>query len=220
MKLAEATMGQDLLGYHPKSAFRADGLDPCSLAPLYPANPSRDDLRARRGPYLQPEEMANAYRLVDIYGKGNTGLFPEDALVLCDTYRRKLPSGKKAGMPILYHRANRSGTTHDANNPDDPQNIYDYRDNFALIALGVPGNPRAVHPLANPRRFYLNTQDTKVSIMQRPYRRDSFILISAGYDGLYGTADDVCNFEWRYREDGDAEPAQRKKRTAFTLSAL
>jgi hypothetical protein len=29
---------------------------------------------------------------------------------------------------------------------------------------------------------------------------DSFILISAGQDGLYGTADDICNFEWKYRK--------------------
>jgi hypothetical protein len=29
-------------------------------------------------------------------------------------------------------------------------------------------------------------------------REDSYILISAGKDGLYGTADDICNFEWKY----------------------
>ena len=26
-------------------------------------------------------------------------------------------------------------------------------------------------------------------------------LISAGYDGEYGTPDDICNFEWKYREN-------------------
>jgi hypothetical protein len=31
MKLAEAMMGQDLMGFHPKSAFLADGLDPNGL---------------------------------------------------------------------------------------------------------------------------------------------------------------------------------------------
>ena len=36
--------------------------------------------------------------------------------------------------------------------------------------------------------------------MPRPYRADSYILISAGYDGLYGTRDDICNFDWKYRE--------------------
>jgi len=195
MKLAEATIGQDLVGCHRKSVFRADGLDPNSLAPLYTVG----TFRARLGPFLAAE-TANAHKLVDIYGKGKTGAFPEDAVVLCDTFVRKLPSGKKVGMPILYYRADPSGTRHDPNKPDDPQNVYDYRDNLALIRLGVPGDPNAVHPLANPKRFYLNTRDHMVSGTSRPYRDDSYILLSAGYDGLYGTADDICNFDWRYRE--------------------
>ena len=29
----------------------------------------------------------------------------------------------------------------------------------------------------------------------RPMRSESFILMSAGFDGVYGTADDVFNFE-------------------------
>ena len=28
----------------------------------------------------------------------------------------------------------------------------------------------------------------------RPYRAESYILISAGYDGVFGTSDDVVNF--------------------------
>jgi len=103
-------------------------------------------------------------------------------------------------MPILYYRADPSGTKHDLDNPDDPKNIYDCRDNLALINLGVPGDSNAVHPLADPRRFYLNTRKSEVSGVSRPYRSDSYILISAGRDGRYGTADDLCNFDWQYRE--------------------
>lgn len=29
----------------------------------------------------------------------------------------------------------------------------------------------------------------------RPYRPDSYLLISAGPDGLYGTADDIANYD-------------------------
>ncbi len=195
MKLAEAIMGRDLMGFHPNSVYRADGLDPNAHASLYTA----DTVKARPGAFL-PAENANVYKLVDIYGKGKTGPFPENAYVLCDTYVRKLPSGKKAGMPILYYRAHSSGTKHDTNNPDDPQNIYDYRDNLAIINLGVPGDPNAVHPLANPRRFYLNTRNDMIRDTSRPYRADSYILVSAGRDGLYGTADDLCNFQWSYHE--------------------
>jgi hypothetical protein len=104
------------------------------------------------------------------------------------------------GMPILYYRADTSATLDDVNDPDNPQNIYDYRDNHALINLGVPGKPGRTHPLAGPKRFYLSTQNDLVSGTSRPYRADSCILISADRDGLYGTADDICNFAWRYRE--------------------
>jgi len=85
MKLVEALMGQDLRGFHVRSAYRADGLDPNGLAPLYPAEPDAANLRLRQGPFLPPGN-ANAWRLVDIYGKGNTGPFPENTFVLCDTY--------------------------------------------------------------------------------------------------------------------------------------
>jgi hypothetical protein len=199
MKLTEALMGQDLRGFHTKSAYRADGRDPNDLKQLYPPEPDGANLRLRKGPFLQAEN-ANVWRLVDIYGKGNTGPFPESTSILCDVYGQKRPSGQKTGMPILYYRADPSGTLHDVHNPDNLRNLYHYQDNQALLSLGVPGKPGASHPLADPKRFYLNTQDRKNSSKFAPYRPDSFILISAGPDGLYGTADDLCNFDWKYRE--------------------
>jgi hypothetical protein len=191
MKLAEALMGRDLLGFQPRSAFRCDGLDPDTLMVLYPTNPSQADLKSRWGPYLA-RENANAWKLANVFGKGNTGPFPEDAYVLCDTFERKRPGGKKTGMPILYYRANPRGTSH---RPGDPNNIYNSADNQALIALGVPGRPGKTHPLVDPNQFYEATQDDRVATQVRPFREDLFILISAGRDGLYGTADDTYNFE-------------------------
>ena len=196
LKLTEAMMGRDLFGFHSTSVFRADGKDPDGRVPLYAVDvrePDPKNLRLRRGPYLQAEN-ANAYRLVQIYGKGNTGPFPEDTFILCDTYGSRRPSGEMTGMPILYYRADTSRTAHDGDNPDNPENIYRYMDNQALIALGVPGEPNQVHPLSDPNCFYRNTRDTKNKKKAGPFRRGTFILISAGEDGLYGTKDDVCNF--------------------------
>lgn len=207
MKLAEALMGQDLLGFHSKSVFRRDGLDAEGTV-LYPpdvdnmpTSAHNSNLLARKGPFVMPESV-DVRRLADVYGKGNTGPFPESAFVLCDTYMRKRPSGEKTGMPILYYRADPSSTAHDVANPDNAENIYCYKDNQALLALGVPGKPGATHPLADPKRFYLNTECRMMPSLSRPrpLRADTFILISAGPDGLYGTADDICNFEWKYRE--------------------
>jgi hypothetical protein len=203
MKLAEALVGQDLLGMHSKSVFRRDGVDAAGDVSLYPGNIDaldsavrHENLRTRKGPYLLPEN-ARAFRLVDVYGKGNTGPFPEDTLVLCDSYEQTRPSGKRTGMPILYYRANPSGTAH---KPGDPNNIYHSQDNQMLLALGVPGQLDKVHPLSDPTRFYLNTQSVQITTAQKSHRPDTFILISAGADGLYGTPDDICNFRWRYRE--------------------
>jgi type II secretory pathway pseudopilin PulG len=220
MKLCEAMMGQDLMGFHPDSIFRSNGLD--SLGnDLYPP-PSQtvaytNSLSARKGPYL-PLENANAYQLGDLYT--DVGPFVgelAERFVLCDVFRRvtQKSTGKRIGMPILYYKAETARIGHNWDNPDDSENIYDYKDNHTLVMLGKPFDPPPdgdPHRLAiDPSnrtpgyRFYMNTTNDKVLAttngeVRRPYRADTYILISAGNDGEYGTPDDICNFDWRYRE--------------------
>jgi len=215
MKLAEAMVGQDLLGLHPSSVFRSDGRNPALPAPYDDLYPSSLDLttpvhvenvRARKGPYL-PVENANAYRLKNLYGPGNTALLFEDLFVLCDVYTRvrHRETGKKVGMPILYYKADTSKVLHDPNSPGT-DNIYNYNDNIELVDLDLPWDTAHQHPMASggqtpdgvvprPEIFYEKTKNEKVAAIDRPYRPDSYILISAGFDGLYGTDDDVFNFE-------------------------
>ena len=105
-------------------------------------------------------------------------------------------TGKRVGMPILYYKANTSNTAHDYTNPDNPDNIYDYRDNQELVGLGKPWDPTGTgHMLStDPDKFYESTWNESITSIARPYRMDSFILLSAGFDGEYGTPDDVFNF--------------------------
>jgi hypothetical protein len=190
MKLAEAMMGQDLLGFHPDSRFRADGMD--GGIPLYVPATEQE----RMGHVYLPLEKANANELQDLYA--NTAGFKKDSIVLCDEYRRVIHrgTGKGMGMPILYYKADTSKTAHNLDNPDDPDNIYNYRDNHALVGLGVPRDPNEKHPLfTDPKIFYKMTSDYKATAQSKPFRADSFILLSAGYDGLYGTKDDIVNFD-------------------------
>jgi type II secretory pathway pseudopilin PulG len=207
-RLCEAMVGQDLLGFHPASRFRADCTDGTNEIydnpPGFLGSPTPlDNLQARRGPYLQLEK-ANAYRLEDIYEAGlltGGGFDYPELFVLCDEYTRvrHTTSGRKIGMPILYYKANTAGIQHDpcdyTTSPED--NIYDYLDNDDLVELGVPWNSSATHPMDDePARFYESTKNEKIAITDgRPYRSDSYILISAGFDGLYGTRDDIFNFE-------------------------
>ncbi len=50
----------------------------------------------------------------------------------------------------------------------------------------------------DPKLFYKITKSDKSTKVSRPVRADSFILISAGMDGLYGTEDDICNFDFKF----------------------
>ena len=204
MKLCEAMMGRDLLGYHPDSVFRADGQDMAGVRSIY--LPTPENLNARI-PFLQLDN-ANAYRLVDIYGPGNTPPFLDNSFVLCDVYTREMRTGIKTGMPVLYYKAETSNNLHDPNNfpptvSDSMGNIYNYYDNYSLVGLGKPWEEAgkvSTHNLTTLARFYRNTRNFNLPTMRRPFRAEEYILISAGYDGEYGTADDICNFEWKYRE--------------------
>lgn len=212
MKLCEAIMGQDLMGFHPASRFRGDFRDASGnlLYDYDPTNtsddPSADNLAARKGPYLTPE-TAKVYRLWNLYGNITTEPGPgtgsaflpynRDVFVLCDVYKRVANNrtGKRVGMPILYYRAETSNTLHVYSGTDNSVNMYNYDDNRALLNLGAPWESTIVHPLFDkPEKFYEATRNEDIPI-PRPYRPDTYILISAGFDGLYGTGDDVFNFE-------------------------
>lgn len=216
MKLCEALVGRDLLGFHSNSTFRRDGMDSLGTTTLYPVNidgltaPQRqNNLLARKGPFLQPEN-ANAVQMKTIYG-ANVGSFLPNTFVLCDMYKRQMVSGEKTGMPILYYKADTANSFHDPNlagamsQTNNAGNIYNYYDNQALLALGKPWQASGTgtsntHSLADPVRFFKNTRSEQVTTTNRPFRSDTFILISAGWDGEYGTADDICNFDWRYQQ--------------------
>ncbi len=222
MKLCEAMMGQDMLGFHTNSVYRRDGMDAAGTEQLYGLD--KDDpqyesnLKARKGPFL-PLESANAYTTKDIYN--DIAQSEPNDFVLCDVYTREMLTGKKTGMPVLYYKANTANNMHydpdqptsSTNRPpsepdNDEGNIYNYFDNLALIEIGKPWitgdvstTPAKRHSLydnGEPDRFYKNTRSPKIPTASRPYRADSYILLSAGYDGEYGTADDIFNFEWKY----------------------
>jgi len=222
MKLAEAMMGQDLLGFHPSSLFNKEGKDAAgndlyfrrNPPPQPPTPPYLENMRTRKGPYLNLEN-ANPYSLLDVYGAGNFGQLgdsadPNRGIVLCDEYKRikNTTTGKRIGSPILYYKANVSSALFDDTSPATVrQSIYNCLDNQQLIDVGIAWDLGSgfQHPMAssgndpdgNPaswKKFYEIVRDQKVSVMPRPKMQESYILISAGYDGLYGTRDDVFNF--------------------------
>ncbi len=236
MKLAEAMVGQDLLGFHRDSGFRADFMDPSNTKDLYGypgKTPLPEDLKGRLGPYLELQN-ANATRLTftdatgsnpyetGIWKEGDVGVFNniEKVFVLCDVYTRRMTkSGDPLGMPILYYKANTSGDY----NPNPrlsgggyppPANrirFYRHEDNDELLKLQVPWDDtlQYEHPMASnytpggvnvwpglPDSFYFKINNDSIPVDDgRPIHLDSYILLSAGNDGLYGTRDDIYNFQ-------------------------
>jgi len=224
-KLAEALLGWDLMGFHPKSAWLADGYD--GLAPNGPFSYDPDKVRdvdvdgipdtfnERRGPYLD-QATSNAFKLGDLYtGPLGTGPLAANTYVICDSFGVKkvnIAPGQtaKAGTPILYFRANTVSKIlmSPATTVAFDQRIYNIRDNMPLLNPLTSIADGQAHELGNPvgnyEFFYGNPaaavpvigyiRDPKITVRPWPYRPDSYLLISAGADGHYGTSDDICNF--------------------------
>lgn len=197
-KLSEALLGWDLTGFHPNSAWRSDGLDASAGAGTYDPAQTRDGdgdgvpdtLSERKGPYLELV-TASAFKLSDLFPSGQ--LAPE-TYVMCDVFNRKkivLPDGSttKAGSPVLYYRADTSRKL--------IRDIYNVLDNYPLVEMKLQLD-RKMHPLIGADNqyqfFYDYIRNPKIEARPWPYRPESYLLISAGVDGLYGTNDDITNF--------------------------
>jgi len=209
MKLCEAMLGRDGLGFHPRSRFVADGLDENGVD-LYPEPPPGGlsdptyaaNIRERKHTYIDADKYQKV-SLEDLCGvdPGRITPFTEPNAVICDVFQRVHGeiSRKKIGMPVLYYKADTSKLEHDPNTVVIPPgtactNIYDYRDNYLLLGLHEVGMAILDHPMyTDLKLFYKNTWNRK-SIIPRPYNEGTYILMSAGWDGLYGTKDDVYNF--------------------------
>lgn len=203
-KLAEAMIGMDGFGWHSSSVFSADWTDDEHYGDgtlLY----GTGTIESRNGPYLELDK-SGAIKLKEIYQSPikdeNNNPFNGDDFVLTDVYgtARHNTSGNKIGMPILYYKANTAGTIHDPDvfDPDDNRYInanagfiYRFHDNLSLLNLGTQdGVP---HPMDNNWQwFYKKT--TVADVSYTPYNDQTYILQSAGPDGLYGTPDDMFNF--------------------------
>ncbi len=194
--LADALVGQDLLGHNPKGLY----------------NPNTE--KKRVGPFLKigtadvfPDDDKESHKLpFPEWEKYNDDSHLEPgAVVLFD------PS---YGNPVLYYKANARGNVPvvEVADPDQGQvGCYRYADN-ALVThihpesgsgwkldqdLTVQENPlQVVDP--NFSDFITNPQSDALNVLPKPHNMDSFLLISAGYDKIYGTGDDVCN--WKQAE--------------------
>ena len=202
--LSEAMFGYDLLGFHPKSLYEFD-----NISNIY--QDTDNNLKQRKGPYLDRSNISlftpkQIFDPAALFG----GIKPERHLI-CDVFTSvnrtiTLPNGDdrtvKVGTPVLYFKADTSQNKID--DGDHANSIYDIYDNLLLIELGKISNKGTGNDIFHEdfvkggtdyKPFYDYITDPLIPTPQRPVRPDTFLLISAGYDGLYGTSDDICNFE-------------------------
>lgn len=211
--LAEALVGRDLQGYDTASSWDA-GADETATSPPYGGLGTPVDIAAsldrRRGPYLTVEnvESCQVGQLYDNPGNVYDGS-TTSAPVLTDVYRVRFIMATagtvsrqlKVGSPVLYYRADTASRIFDSTQPP-ADNIFNIEDNEELVALGKVTAESTGHPIDNindsngVNNFYdmiTNPKVTNVN-MFRPYNQNTYILISAGFDGRYGTRDDITNF--------------------------
>ncbi len=223
-KLAEALLGWDLLGFHPDSGWRADGMNrwPYRVGTtvhaeatyfLYDRTIERE--MDKRKPRYLDLDTANAVRLgvngnLDgLFDLSRAGVpLAPDTYVIGDVFGKgkevSLLDGtrQKSGLPVLYYRADPSAKI--------IEEIYSSRDNDNLVYAkeqtdrlnrgtppARPGSARWNPLFGVSDLFYEYITDWRASTttFPVPHKPDSYILISAGNDGFYGTDDDITNFQ-------------------------
>ena len=205
-RLAEALIGRDGLGFHPASEFREGGLAVINGAdtPIYDAingipgyQTAAENLAARKGPYLELES-ANAVKLNQL-SLSIIGPLNKNTYVLIDMYKqvKNTATGKDVGLPILYYKANKLRIGNSPAVADwDKINTYSINDSFCNSWGIITSTGDWSDPVANASVFYNAIQNPNFpGPPARPYRAESFLLQSAGPDGLYGTTDDMFNFD-------------------------
>ncbi|MCJ7543476.1 MAG: prepilin-type N-terminal cleavage/methylation domain-containing protein [Phycisphaerae bacterium] len=139
---------------------------------LYEHDSNGQPVMERFGPFLDLSKVKIATP-AQLQLQAEPGLHP-DVPVILDTF----------SYPILYYLPEVGRTGVDA---------YDYSDNLELLYA-----MRANQPIADPSVFAEYIIDQRAidvpPVVRPPHNRDSYLLISPGPDGWYGTRDDVTNF--------------------------
>jgi len=188
-RLIEALLGLDYLGFQKDNWYQVDGY----------GNPvdGASALTKRYGPYVQ----AGSFKIKPMQeaqadGQNFVGAGKNDNPVFVDNIESRLQ------RPILYYRANRTARLHYISSSTLYNLfIYNYLDNLA-ITQDKSGSDY-IHPeFSDGPKFYKFTWDPRTGSgtnpdtapSARPYNADGFLLINAGRDHQYGTADDITNF--------------------------
>ena len=218
--LAEALQGRDHQGFDPRSGWYPPN-DPADLYTNSDASLARRRgpyFEMKHGEIRRVSELWETTGTSQIYASAANAPPRAWAPMITDVFNRNTaPDGRRVGMPILYFKADPASPFRiDANreevvNPNQSQYsrwTYNFSDNLPVINLPWLRDPEidgaAVHyqdPDGGDKNaaqvFYeqITQRAEPDRHFFRPHNRDTFILISAGWDGVFGTRYDVVNFD-------------------------
>jgi len=196
-RLVEALLGLDYLGFQQDHWYQVNAAgNPIRWNDAIPAfEPTK-----RYGPYVQAQSLKiKPMQEAQADGQNFVGAGKNDNPVFVDNIESRLQ------RPILYYRANKSARLHyyaGAPQQNFSNCVYNYSDNAVITQDGSA----FIHPeFSDGPKFYKFTWDPRTGpgsipdtasyqASARPYNADGFLLINAGRDHQYGTADDITNF--------------------------
>lgn len=181
-------------------------------------------LRARSGPYVDLSKIKVTSWDAEADTRSGLGSFEIEAEREAAESLGQKPEERlypmfldSFGYPVLYWRADPAGVRfadEDLDRLRSPalRGRYHWIDNDELVASGsrdvlVLRADNEVHKLDweqvpdrpgikfTPGFFQYYIQNQDVQAKNYPHRGDSYLLVSPGADGLYGTADDIANFD-------------------------
>ena len=201
--LADALIGNDLLGWDPLALS-----EPKRAWQDTQGQNRRGGINSRKGPYVEidtiknmPDPIAGA----EVKSRWWPGMLRPVSRVLLDkSYGEVDREDGALNGTILYYRANPAAqsTWPLSRILTGQPGIYNYTDNQQMIQRVHTVTPGTSGLTQNAVDFYGMIEDKEIKVqldkgvvsLRRPYRAQSYLLISPGYDGRYGTVDDITNF--------------------------
>lgn len=218
--LAETMLGRDGRGFDPKSNWHGADEPDDVYASDDTVKEGRDSLARRQEPYIELRKTAS-YLLDQIYplavldtvvlnGEqvfGDTSKATKRAPILTDCIEQHInvtgSKVKRSGTPIVYFKANTASRLYKkipVASDDTTKWIYTWEDNADIFNLPplkeISKYPDHIYKDsdAGKKQFYEDITNHTVSY-DKPYNANTFILMSAGWDSVFGTKDDITNFD-------------------------
>ncbi len=200
-----------------QSSGRTYVQQPVTDSDAYALDNNGQPVFARSGPYVELAKLAVTQN-VNAVGSDPDFVIPAERDVV-ETGRPRRAYAMFLdgfGYPILYYRADPAGRVMADWSTEPPvgntRGIYHCGDNDELVwtqsstvlRLNKADEPHALdwgtgnYTVSNPPplgTFQAYVLNKSVSARLEPQRPDSYLLVSPGADGRYGTADDVTNFQ-------------------------